>query len=35
VILEDVFVDGEEQHIEVVGVDVVIHADLFKMQCRW
>ncbi len=30
VILEDVVVDGEERHIEVVGVDFVIHPDLLK-----
>jgi hypothetical protein len=30
VILEDVVVDGEERHIEVVGVDFVIHAELLQ-----
>ena len=29
-ILEDVVVDGEERHIEVVGVDFVIHAELLQ-----
>ena len=29
-ILEDVVVDGEERHIEVVSVDFVIHADLLQ-----